>query len=331
MGVPKEHVLAILAQNIAIRRSVFPLASRHLTAWARGLGLKRGGPRVLYTGHMYQLVPFIKATARREHLREKKVLAGLMPIGRLLNPIFNLSSLVTLAGVERGEVEYYNSLLGNIACLLQKAGVEFGYLYEHEEYAGALAYDLGLDDAFEKHAVRLFAKMKDLGVQELITVDPHTTDILKNVYPRVVDGFDIRVENYLDLLARRAGPEGKKRSLDRGEKGKVVLHDSCVYARSLSFLETPRDLLEMSGVEVIEPDLSGVATHCCGGPLESFFPQKAMELARERASQLVSAGDPGEIPTVVTMCPICHLNLDKAAGPEARVMDVVEILARTSA
>lgn len=309
MKLPKEQILRFLAQNLKIRGSVLPIPYWRATAWAKGLGLKRGGDTVIYTGHMYQLIPFVKAAAKRNALLDTPVAEAGAMLARLINPFISIGSLMTLGAVERADVVRYNRYLRNIALLLMKSGAEFGYLYEKEQYAGALAWDLGLDGVFAAHARRVAGTLKELGVKRLITVDPHTTDIFRNVYPEVVDGFDIEVRSYLEVLAEK-GLKAKF-VLDR----RAAIHDSCVYSRYLALEDEPRRLLSAVGVEAAEPELSGRNTHCCGGPIESLFPEKAHEIAKARAEQLFALAD-----ECVTMCPICHLNIHGAKEGEGRMV-----------
>ncbi len=101
------------------------------------------------------------------------------------------------------EQEAYNEPLRNIARLLKAAGIKFGYLYQKDLYSGALVYDEGLDDAFVRHARLVYGILKANHVKQLITVDPHTTNILRSVYPKVIKGFNIQVKSYLEVLAER--------------------------------------------------------------------------------------------------------------------------------
>ncbi len=65
MGLPIADVLGILSDNLKNRKAVLSLSGKQATAWAKGLDLPHGGETVLYTGHMYQLVPFINAMTTR--------------------------------------------------------------------------------------------------------------------------------------------------------------------------------------------------------------------------------------------------------------------------
>ena len=284
MPLPIAPILGIFADNVRKRGSVLPLSKRTATGWAKGLDLPRGGETVLYTGHMYQMIPAIDAMASQMALLENSFLTRFFGIGRVMNKFISLSFFMGLTASAK-KMEHSNQVLRDIVGLLRDAGVEFGYLYEDEFYAGALLYDDGLDEAFGNHARRVAAHLKKLGVRRLITVDPHTTKMLRQAYPHFVKDFDIEVVNYLEVLAQ-AHPEATE-----PVNGEVVVHDSCVYARYENICDQPRELLRAAGMTVREPELSGKATHCCGGPLESLFPAEAHRISGNRVDQLEAAGE----------------------------------------
>jgi hypothetical protein len=316
MPLPTATVLGILGDNLERRGSVLPLSKRHATRWAKGLGLPEGGDTVIYTGHMYQLIPAIDAMAGLLARLENSWITRLFGLGRFVNRFVSLTFFMQLLVPRRKRAEY-DAMLCDIAGLLQKAGVSFGYLYGDEMYSGTLAYDEGLDDAFAPHARRVAETFHRFGVKRIITVDPHTTHMLHEVFPRFVPGFDIEVTSYLDVLADRSS-----RGAERPGDGAVVIHDSCVYARYEGIVKAPRLLLKRAGVTANEPALSGTATHCCGGPVEVLFPGEAHRIALERVAQLTRVGR-----RITTMCPICLVNLRKAAGGDAEVLDISQVLA----
>ena len=173
----------------------------------------------------------------------------------------------------------YDQVPIDVAGLLADAGVEFGYLYGDDLYSGALAYDLGLDDAVAVQARRVAAVFAKHGVREVITIDPHTTHMLRSVYPELLDKFDVRVRTYLEVLAERAPAVCNPLS------GELTIHDSCLFARREGVLTQPRDLLTRAGIAIREPAASGRSTWCCGGPVESLYPEKAVANARRRVAQ----------------------------------------------
>ncbi|MGP8078372.1 MAG: (Fe-S)-binding protein [Thermoplasmata archaeon] len=314
MPVPIASTLGILGDNLERRRSALPLGRRTRTAWARGLGIPRGGETVLFTGQMWQMVPSINAMSHRLAKYENSRGDRLFRFARSMNRYINLTPL--LARTDPAERRAYNDRLRNIARLLKAAGVEFGYLYEKDLYSGALAYDEGLDAVFVRHARYVHQVLKENGVKRAITVDPHTTNMLRSVYPKVVPGYDLEVRSYLEVLAER-----KLKAVQRLERT-ATMHDSCVYARYEGVVDQPRRLLAEGGVALAEPELSGRLTFCCGGPLETLFPGKSTEIARQRIGQLG-----GVNPQVVTACPLCLANLTRVAPTGVTVRDISEYLA----
>jgi Fe-S oxidoreductase len=311
--LPIGNVLGILADNLDKRKGVVPLSFKKATAWAKGLDIPFGGEVIIYTGQMYQLVPSINSMANWMAKFEDSWITKFFGAGRAVNKIVNLSWFMALGG--RREQKAYNDRLRNIARLLKAAGVEFGYLYEQELYSGALLFDEGVDGAFTGQARRVCKAFQDNGVKRAITVDPHTTNMLRTVYPRIISGFNLEVKNYLELLAENDPSFTRQLDID------VVIHDPCIYARHENVMAEPRRLLKKAGVRIHEPELSGKLTHCCGGPLESLFPGKSHAIAAKRVEQLVSCGT-----KVATMCPICLANLKRAAGTALEIKDISEYL-----
>jgi Fe-S oxidoreductase len=317
MPLPIGDIIGILSDNLRIRKSVMPLSKKRATGWAKGLNLPMGGETVLYTGLMYQLIPSIASMESRMAQLEDSWITRTMRMGRIANRFINTSWF--MAWPAREEQEAFDRYLRNIAQVLKAAGVEFGYLYGKELYAGALVCDQGMDEVFRTHAQRVYEVLKQHGVKRVITVDPHTTDMLRSVYPKVIDGYELEVKSYLEVLAEAKPVAKGKLSED------VVIHDSCVYARYEDVVDQPRELLEGAGATLKEQEDSGKRTQCCGGPIESLFPSKAKAIAQERIAQLERSG----CKTVAAMCPICLLNLRKAAnGNGATVQDISEYLAQ---
>jgi Fe-S oxidoreductase len=312
MPLPTGDVIGILADNLRLRGSVLPLSSGRATRWTQGLGLTRGGETVLYTGQMYQLIPYIEGLVRAEQRLGGSPLARLTGVGRRVNRVVNVSAV--MARPSRREREEFDRVPRAVVRLLRDAGVAFGCLYEDDLYSGALAHDLGLDELVAAHARRVHALFRKHGVRHVITIDPHTTNMLRTVYPTLLDNYDVEVRSYLEVLAESDGPPAAPR-------GEVVLHDSCVFARYEDVVREPRTLLAHAGLTVLEPEHAGRLTWCCGGPAESLYPEKALAQARRRVEQLQAAGA-----ECVTACPLCLVNLAKAADGTIAFRDLSEVL-----
>lgn len=314
MPLPTKHVLGILVDNLLKRKSVLRLSRRKATAWAAGLNITRGGETILYTGHMYQLIPAISALAAQMAMFENSPITRLFGLGRFFNKFVNLAWF--MARTDPSQTRRYNEILRAIVRLLRAAKVDFGYLYEDEMYSGALVHDEGADVAFATHARRVYAMFRKHRVRNVITVDPHTTNMLRSVYPKYVDDYQLSVSSYLEVLHDSAIEAS--RMIDRN----VTIHDPCVYARYEDMVNEPRNLLGRAGARIIEPENARKLTHCCGGPIESFFPAKARSIAGKRIQQLAATGG-----SIATMCPICLVNLKHAAeGQSLDIRDISEYL-----
>ncbi len=179
-------------------------------------------------------------------------------------------------------------------------------------YSGILLYDLGDQEGFVEHA-RFVAKTLRLhGVQKVITVDPHTTYALKELYPKYT-GETFEVHPYFTLL-RISEPRPKN------GQPPVAIHDPCFYGRYLKLSEGPRQVLQSLGLEYVDVRNCGEFTSCCGGPAESVSPALNREILGRRVAELEASGAP-----VVTFCPICLANLLKAG---LVVEDLASLLGR---
>ena len=313
MPLPTGDVIGILADNLRLRRSVLPLSAKVATKWTEGLGLRHGGDTVLYTGMMYQLIPYIEGLVKAEIKFGDSWLAKYTGLGRKVNRVVNISAF--MARPSAAERAVYDQVPINVVHLLRKAGVEFGALFEDDLYSGALAYDLGADEVLLEHARRVHAVFKKRGVKTVITIDPHTTTMLRSVYPKILEGYDIEVRSYLEVLAEKGMAPSMMLS------GDVAIHDSCVFARYEGIVDEPRELLAAAGVTIRDPENTGRQTWCCGGPVESLYPAKAAANAEKRVAQLRAAA-----PDAVTMCPMCFVNLSSAAGDTMRFKDISQYL-----
>jgi len=314
MAVFIKDICGLLLDNLKNRQSVLPISKRKVNKWAKGFNLPKGGDTVLYTGQMYQLSPGINSLVKMLELIDNTFIMRLIPIGRYINRFINIAGLINFPS--KKEVIKHNLVLRNVTMLLQKAKVAFGYLYEDDLYAGALAHDFGADELVKIHAQKVFHNLKKNNVKRLITVDPHTTNMLRHVFPGIIKDFDIEVRTYIEvLLEKNIEPVNISNE-------KMVIHDSCVFARHEKLVVQPRILLEKAGVEIINPFESEKYTDCCGGPIESLFPSKALEIGNERMKHLLEKGT-----NIVVMCPICLANFSRSLPENVIIRDINEILA----
>jgi Fe-S oxidoreductase len=301
---PKD-IIELIAANVKKTRNPFGVPAKALNTWWQGSGgfTRRPGGALLLTGLMYQAIPYIEATTRYLERLEGKRLAEYLRFGGLSRYVPGY-----LVGqgfnwlISRAERERFNAILRSVGRMLAKSGVNFFYHPDMDFYSGILLYDLGDQEGFLEHARFVVQNLRLHKIEKIITVDPHTTYALKELYPRYT-GASFEVQPYFTMLQ-----PGRRQ--EKNGRPPVAIHDPCFYGRYLKLSEGPRRLLEGLGLEYINVRNCGDMTSCCGGPAESVSPALNREILERRAAELRETGAP-----VITFCPICLANLIKAGLP----------------
>jgi Fe-S oxidoreductase len=308
MYSPKD-IIDLLAGNVKKTRNPFGVPNWLMNRWWKGLQLPQTTDTVLYTGLMYQALPYIEQTTRILEQFEDSRWARFVGYGRFAPKRLSGVGLHFMASSQ--EKARASGMLKNIVKVLQRSGVSFGYHPKLDFYSGILLYDLGDMDGFLEHARFVAGKLKDAGVRNVITVDPHTTYALKILYPKYV-GLELNVKTYFELAKLPPANGGMA----------VTIHDPCFYGRYLELSDVPNRLLSELGYQCVPVRNSGLFTNCCGGPAESISPKLSREIMERRVTELQATGAP-----IVAMCPICMGNLMKSG---AQVEDLSTLLARVA-
>jgi Fe-S oxidoreductase len=307
-----RYLIDLIATNIRKTGNPFGVPAASLNTWWKALPgqARQEGQTLLFTGLMYQSIPYIDKTTRYLERFEGTRWASLLKFGRYTRylPGF-LGSLAFFCLTSRAERRKYNHILHSIYGILEKAQVDFFYRPELDNYSGILLYDLGDHQGFVQHARAVVRTLELCGVKKLITVDPHTTYALKVLYPKYV-GASFEVKTYFELIDFKAA----------NGHSPVAVHDPCFYGRYLNLSEVPLKVLDNLGIGWVEVRRSNNFTHCCGGPAESVSPALNREILGRRVEELKATGAP-----VVTMCPICLANLTKAG---VEVEDLASLVGR---
>lgn len=311
-----QVIIDLIAANVRKTHNPFGIPTSQLNTWWREVGgfTRRPGDALLFTGLMYQAIPYLDATTRYLEPLEDSRWAGALRWGRLNRyvPSYLVGRGFSLL-TSKKEKKKFNGILQAIYRLLQESGAGVFYHPEMDFYSGILLYDLGDQEGFVEHARFVAKNLRLHGVDKLITVDPHTTYALKELYPKYT-GETFEVTPYFSLLRL-------SRSGNGNGQPPVVFHDPCFYGRYLKLSEQPRQVLQNLGLEYVEVRNHGEFTSCCGGPAESVSPALNREILNRRVAELKESGAP-----VVTMCPICLANLLKTGTP---VEDLATVVARS--
>lgn len=312
---PKD-IIDLISANVRKSRNPFGIPNSRINTWWREAPgfTRRPGDALLFTGLMYQSIPYIETTTRYLERLEGSRWADYLRFARLSRyiPSFMVGrGFACLAS--KASMQQFNGILISICRLLTQSAADFFYHPEMDFYSGILLYDLGDQEGFAEHAKFVARTLKLHGVQKIITVDPHTAYALKELYPHYA-GASFEVLPYFALLRPKEVSRGNGRP-------PVAIHDPCFYGRYLKVSEGPRQLLTALGLKYADVRNCGEFTSCCGGPAESVSPALNREILDRRVAELKAGGAP-----VVTFCPICLANLLKAGLP---VEDLASLLDRS--
>ncbi len=306
MFKPRD-IIEILASNVKQTKSPFGIPKFMVNTWWKGAGLPKNGEYLLFTGMMYQFAPFIETSTRYLEKYEGTQMADYLKYARYVPGYISGIGLALITSAK--EKKRAGHPLKNIASLLQKSKVDFGYSPDLDNYSGILLYDMGDQKGFVAHAKKVAKKLKDAGIKKIITTDPHTAYALKELFPKYT-GVEFEVKSYFELL----NLEIKDNDLQ------VTLHDPCFFGRYLCKSDIPRKLLSNLGISISNIRNQGEFTSCCGGPAESISPSLSNEIMEKRAKELKEPGKP-----IIAYCPICLGNLKKSG---ANVEDLSSLLVR---
>ena len=225
--------------------------------------------------------------------------------------------------------------------LMDKAGVNYAVLGEHEVCCGYVAHLIGAKDSFEDCMEKNRAMFSEMGLNEngqIVTTCAGCYRAFADLYPRHSDpstglrtGFDVPVLHAVQFMEQLIG-QGRIQFTGEFPK-KVVYHDPCDIGRHLGIYEPPRNVLKsIPGLELVEFKLNRELAKCCGGGggMKAYDNGLSAKLADNRVAEAMDLG--AEV--IVSACPSCKSNL-KLAGARMgrerrqriRVMDITEVLA----
>ena len=262
-------------------------------SWSEGMEFDRDSTDLLFTGNMYQLMSYEKGMNSLRGMMGKSLTL------RISSMVSKHPSLIKLSPKPKDKEldKKMSSSLKNIVHILNMSGIRLNYLRENEPYPGTFLYDLGYIEEFKEYAKRVSDIFHKANAKRIITVDPHSYDLLKNVYPLYVENFDFSVTHYLDLID--VPLLFKERN--------ITLHEPCHFSmRSPEY--TAEIKILRSTANLVMPERSGKKSRCCGGPDELLFPEISEKVSQERYAELEKTG----ASQIVTACPICFSNLAKS-------------------
>jgi Fe-S oxidoreductase len=236
----------------------------------------------------------------------------------------------------------------SLAKLFEAADVEYGILYEDEEYDANDVRRIGEEFLFIQQAGALVTTFEDCAFEKIVCTDPHSFNTFKNEYP------DVDFEDFADDPMMEVPEESwdgapifhwtqvVEELVEDGRLGldgteldyTVTYHDPCHLGRYNDEYEAPRDLIRATGSELVEMPRNRKNSFCCGGGGGGLWmefdeePKPSEERLRE-ATEDTTAGSAVE--KFVVACPMCMTMYEdgrKTGGYEddLEIVDVAELL-----
>ncbi len=315
-------VLDIIRGNIVKHGNPLALKGAEVASWAKKLNLPAQGEILFYTGGEYQLVPFIDSLVKTmTHMDQGgKGFSLMMGVRNILDKA-GINAEKIYASVLAKDKERFNNVCYKAAVVLQQLGYDLCYGGEQELYSGALLYELGYWQDLREYGQKVVQSIKQSGAKTIVCLSPHAAEVFKLVYPKLVNGFQIEVRTFVEMVWEKRDKLPAVKFDDS-----VVIHDSCRLARELGIDQELRDIMESVGVPVLEPMRSRKWTTCCGGPGKLLFPEISHKIADRRVGELEETG----AGVILTSCPYCLAALQGGSreGSGTGVEDLIEFLYR---
>jgi len=320
--------MTYLVNNIISKDNILGAAKEEGARWAKDLDLPRQAKTIFFAGCGYQYSSEIESLMGLSRKMDKSAVGSELPM-RLAG--WQKKFGVDLAGVyrkvaSRGEPSEAQ-VLRDAVKVLQKLGINVGYLAENEPCCSAPLYFTGQQQEFTKKARITYQKMKSASIENIIGIVPSCTYALRELFPKFVEGFDITVKHFIEVVAEKI----PGRELKYPQQVKVGYHDPCQLGRYLGITGLPRQVLKsIKNIELVEPVWTKEEwSTCCGGGggFEAVFPELSEILAVNRAKELAETG--AEI--IVTHCPGCIMQLKSGLKAikkqDIEVLDMAQVMA----
>jgi L-lactate dehydrogenase complex protein LldG len=221
-----------------------------------------------------------------------------------------------------------------LATILSLGGVSFGILGVRESCSGSEAYEVGETGLFEDISRSNVELFKGLNVEKIVTLSPHSYNVMKNFYGDFGGEFDVK--HYTQLLWELI-KNGKLRFRENmGVRKRVTYHDPCFLGRWNNEYEAPRSVLgAIPGVDIVEMKRNRQNSFCCGGGSGNCYTGFGCGLITENESspsrsRVREAYETGA-DILAVACPSCLIMLEEAAKEEGldgklSVKDITEIV-----
>jgi Fe-S oxidoreductase len=215
-----------------------------------------------------------------------------------------------------------------VALLLQKAGVDFGILYDAERNSGNDVRRVGEDGLFEILAQHNIDALAGCVFNRIMTTDPHTLNALGQEYPAL--GARFEVAHYSQILLELI--DAGRLRITPNSGAIVTYHDPCYLGRYNGGFDAPRGLIERAGYRLHEMGRCRENSFCCGAGGGRIWADEAGVKERPSENRIREALALGDAEHFVVACPkdkVMYTAAVQALGVEDRidVLDLADLIA----
>ncbi len=227
-----------------------------------------------------------------------------------------------------GDYASYHASLTDITRMtsevFQKAGLDFGILYESEKNSGNDARRVGEEGLFEMMVEENVATFEKCEFKTIVTTDPHTYNTLKNEYPG-----DRPILHYSELLDRLI--TSGKLKLNKKLNYSVTYHDPCYLGRYNKVFDAPRRVIEATGCTIMEMPRHRDQALCCGAGGGRIWMDEIEVEERPSEARIHEAVGLNGVQIFAVACPkdvTMYQDAVKTTGQEDRlaVKDLIELV-----
>lgn len=219
--------------------------------------------------------------------------------------------------------------LKSSAQLLINSGMKLNYLGNEEDCCGSLMLTTGFLEDFIENGKKNLNAFQNAGIKRIITGCPGCYKIFAEEYPKYFDNFNLKVEHITQVVAKMI--DGGKITPVKPVKAIITYHDPCHLGRHMRIVEEPRRILQnIPGLELREMEHNRFDAKCCGagGGMMAAYPEVAVKIAEKRVKEAEATG----AEMLVTICPICEFNFERAirySDSQIKLVDLMELLKKS--
>lgn len=190
----------------------------------------------------------------------------------------------------------------SIVKILNSAGIE-PVVSNDEVCCGHDLIWTGEEDLFIKLMDRNVETIKRSGAKTVVFSCPECMRTFEVDYQEFLGDFDFELKHISEYIMELVG-EGKMH-FNKGDS-KVTYHDSCRLGRHLGIYDSPRELLDEIGLELVEMPNSREKSACCGVNAFANCSEISKKLQHDRIVEAIETG----AQAMLTFCPKCvvHFN-----------------------